>query len=71
VAFVFGGSEYGPTGEGFYRALVGVAPSFGVELISIRTGAPADIENAIDAFARTPDSGLVAAADGEQVRAPH
>ena len=64
VAFVFGGPEYGPTGEGFYRALAGIAPSFGVELIPIRTGTPADVENAIDTFARTPNSGLVAAADG-------
>ena len=64
VAFVFGGAEFGPTGEGFYRALSVVAPSFAIELNPIRVGTPADIERAIEAFARTPYGGLVAAADG-------
>jgi putative tryptophan/tyrosine transport system substrate-binding protein len=64
VAFVFGGTEYGPTGEGFYRAISGVAPSFAIDLIPIRVGSRADIEREIEAFANTPDGGLVAAADG-------
>ena len=64
VAFTFGGPEYGPTGEGFYRTLTGIAPSFGVDLIPIRTGTPTEVESAIDTLARTPNSGLVAAADG-------
>ena len=64
VAFVFGGAEFGPTGEGFYRALSAAAPSFATELKPIRTGTPANIERAIEAFARASDGGLVAAADG-------
>ena len=31
VAFVFGGADFGPTGEGFYRALSTVAPSLAIE----------------------------------------
>jgi putative tryptophan/tyrosine transport system substrate-binding protein len=64
VAFVFGGAEFGPTGEGFYRAISGVAPSFAIDLIPIRVGSRADIEREIEAFADTPNGGLVAAADG-------
>jgi putative tryptophan/tyrosine transport system substrate-binding protein len=64
VAFVFGGAEFGPTGEGFYRALSVAAPSFAAELKPIRTGTPANIERAIEAFARASEGGLVAAADG-------
>jgi putative ABC transport system substrate-binding protein len=64
VAFVFGGAEFGPTGEGFYRALADVAPSFAIELDPIRVGSPADIEHAVATFARAPNGGLVAAADG-------
>jgi putative ABC transport system substrate-binding protein len=64
VAFVFGGAEFGPTGENFYRALSAVAPSFAIELKPIRVGTPANIERAIEAFVRTSNDGLVAAADG-------
>ena len=64
VAFVFGGSEFGPTGEGFYRAISGAASSFAIELNPIRVGSPADIEREIEIFARASDGGLVAAADG-------
>jgi putative tryptophan/tyrosine transport system substrate-binding protein len=64
VAFVFGGAEFGPTGEGFYRAISGVAHSFAIDLIPIRVGSRADIEREIEAFAHTPNGGLVAAADG-------
>jgi putative ABC transport system substrate-binding protein len=64
VAFVFGGPEYGPTGVGFHRAVSEAAPAFGVELIPIQTGTPAEVEHAIDAFAATPSGGLVTAADG-------
>jgi ABC-type uncharacterized transport system substrate-binding protein len=67
VAFVFGGPEYGPTGVGFHRAIAEAAPAFGVELIPIQTGTPAEVEQAIDAFAATPNGGLVAAADGGSV----
>ena len=64
AGFVFGGPEYGPTGEGFYRALTGIAPSFGVDLVAIRSRAPADVESDLDAFAQMPNVGLIAAADG-------
>ena len=63
-AEVFGGAEFGPTGEGFYRAISGVASSFAIELNPIRVGSPADIEREIEIFARASDGGLVAAADG-------
>ena len=61
---MFGGAEFGPTGEGFYRAISGVASSFAIELNPIRVGSPADIERKIEIFARASDGGLVAAADG-------
>jgi putative tryptophan/tyrosine transport system substrate-binding protein len=64
VAFVYGGPEYGVTGGGFYRAAAEAAPSFGLELIPIRTTSATDVESAIEAFARAPNGGLVAAADG-------
>jgi putative tryptophan/tyrosine transport system substrate-binding protein len=64
VAFVFGGADFGPTGEGFYRALSTVAPSLAIELIPVRVGTPAEIERAIETFADRPNGGLVAAADG-------
>src|SRR5262245_42176253 len=43
VAFVFGGAEFGPTGEGFYRALSVVAPSFAIELRAPRTMSVRDV----------------------------
>jgi putative ABC transport system substrate-binding protein len=63
VGVVFGGPEYGPTGEGFYRALTGIAPSFDVDLVPIRTRAPADVESALDTLAQMPNVGVIAAAD--------
>ena len=42
VAFVFGGAKAGPTGEGFYGAISGVAPSFAIDLIPICVGSRAD-----------------------------
>ena len=63
VGLVFGGPEYGPTGEGFYRSLTDTAPSFGVDLVPLRTRAPAEVEKALDDFAQAPNVGLIAAAD--------
>jgi hypothetical protein len=42
VAFVFGGAEFGPTGEDFYSAISGVVPSFSIDLIPIRVDSRAD-----------------------------
>ena len=64
VAFVFGGLELGPTGEGFYRTVAAAAPTFGVEVTPIRAGKTSDgIDAAIDAFAAARGGGLLTAAD--------
>jgi putative ABC transport system substrate-binding protein len=63
VGVAFGGAETGPTGEGFYRALQAIAPSFSVHLTAIRLSNAADVEPAIDKFARQSDTGLIAAAE--------
>jgi ABC-type uncharacterized transport system substrate-binding protein len=62
VAFVFGGSDMGPTGENFYRAVVPVASTLSIELTPIRVKA-ADNLAAIDEFAANSEAGLVSAAD--------
>jgi putative ABC transport system substrate-binding protein len=64
VAFVFGGPELGPTGEGFFRTVTSAAPTFGVEITPIRAGKTSEgLDAAIDAFAAKPGGGLLAAAD--------
>jgi putative ABC transport system substrate-binding protein len=68
VGFVFGGPEYGPTGEGFYHALTSIAPSFGVDLVPLRTRTPEEVDSALEEFAQKPNVGLVAAADGGSQR---
>jgi putative ABC transport system substrate-binding protein len=66
VAYVFGGTDYGATGEGFYRTMVQAAASLSMELVPIRVsprGTPADVEAAINNFAAKPGGGLIAGAD--------
>jgi putative ABC transport system substrate-binding protein len=66
AAFLFGGSDYGPTGEGFHRELAPAAATLGLGLVAIRITAAmtrADIEAAIGEFAAKPGGGLITAAD--------
>jgi putative ABC transport system substrate-binding protein len=42
-----------------WRAIEAIAPSFGVRLTATDVQDPAEIERAIDVFAREPDGGLV------------
>jgi len=46
-------------GIGFFGAIQSVAPSIGVELIPLGLSEPAEIEQAIAAFARSANSGLI------------
>lgn len=62
AAFIFGGSDMGPTGENFYRAVVPVASALSLELTPIPVKA-ADNLLAVEEFAAKSDAGLVAAAD--------
>ena len=45
--------------QSFIRALQQAAPTFGVQVVPAETRNPADIERAIDAFARGPNGGLL------------
>jgi putative tryptophan/tyrosine transport system substrate-binding protein len=47
----------------YLRAAEAVAPSLGIELVPSRVESAADMEQAIGAFARVPDGGLVLPAD--------
>ena len=46
-------------GTGFFGAIQSVAPSIGVELTPLGLSEPAEIEQAIAAFARSANSGLI------------
>jgi putative ABC transport system substrate-binding protein len=48
----------------FLRATATLAPSLATELVPIRVQSPADIERAIESFARVPNGGLVLPPDG-------
>jgi putative ABC transport system substrate-binding protein len=64
VAVVFGGKDLGPSGEGFYGALVEAAPAMSLQLVPVLVSSPrADIEPAITEFAAKPGGGLIAVAD--------
>lgn len=63
VAVAFGGPSMGTTGENFYRALTSSAASSAVELTPIRINNAAEIEPAIEAFAKKPNGGLIGVAD--------
>jgi ABC-type uncharacterized transport system substrate-binding protein len=67
VAFVFGGTDFGSTGEGFHGVIAAAAATRGIELVPIRLGAgttAADIEAAVGKFAAQGGGGLIGAADG-------
>jgi len=67
AAFVFGGADFGSTGEGFYGVIAAAAATHGIELLPIRISAgttAADIEAAVGKFAAEGGGGLIAAADG-------
>ena len=49
-----------PNGIGSYAAMQGVAPSLGMETIPIGAQSANEIEQAITAFARSPNDGLIA-----------
>jgi putative ABC transport system substrate-binding protein len=61
-----------PAGLGQLRALQGVAPSFGVELVPVGIRDVGEIERGISAFAREPNGGLIvpAGAAGTIYREP-
>jgi putative ABC transport system substrate-binding protein len=67
VAFVFGGADFGSTGEGFHGAIATAARTRGIELVPIRisrdTGPP-DLETAVARFAAEEGGGLIVAAEG-------
>ncbi len=50
-------------GIGYLAAIHALAPSFGVEVSSVDVRVTSDIEQAIAAFARTPNGGLIVTAD--------
>jgi putative tryptophan/tyrosine transport system substrate-binding protein len=67
AAFIFGGADFGSTGEGFHGAIAAAAATRGIDLLPIRiSGATtaADIEGAVGKFAAEGGGGLIAAADG-------
>jgi putative ABC transport system substrate-binding protein len=51
--------EENPTSAGYFHELESRAPSFGVQLIRVPVRDAADIERAVDAFAREPNGGLI------------
>ena len=48
-----------PAGSGAYGAIQGAASSFGVEVVPIDTRDRSELEQAVAAFAQTPDGGLI------------
>src|SRR5262249_47812854 len=67
AAFVFGGADVGPAGEGFFGVIAAAAATHGIELLPIRISAgttAADVEAAVGKFAAEGGGGLIAAADG-------
>jgi putative ABC transport system substrate-binding protein len=52
----------------FFRPAETAAPSLAIELAASRVGNPADIERAIEAVARDPDSGLIIAPGSTMLR---
>jgi putative ABC transport system substrate-binding protein len=52
----------------FFRPAETAAPSLAIELAANRVGNPADIERAIEAVAREPDSGLIIAPGSTMLR---
>jgi putative ABC transport system substrate-binding protein len=63
IAFIFGGSQFGPFGENFYRALEPAAAALSVEVTPIRIRSDADVQSAIAELAAKPHDGLIAAAE--------
>jgi ABC-type uncharacterized transport system substrate-binding protein len=55
--------EKSPAWPGQLRAVEAVAPSFGVEIVPIGVNGPIEIENAISAFGREPNGGLIVMPD--------
>jgi len=53
-----------PTGVGEFGVLQGLAPSFGVEVVPLNVRDAAEIERAIEAFARSANSGLILTGSG-------
>jgi putative ABC transport system substrate-binding protein len=51
-----------PAGIGHFAAIQSVAPSFGVELVPLDIHDTAEIEPAVEAFARSSNGGLIVAA---------
>ena len=63
AAFIFGGSDFGSTGEGFHKVVAPAAAALSLELVPIRITATmtrAEIETAINDFAAKPGGGLIA-----------
>jgi putative tryptophan/tyrosine transport system substrate-binding protein len=57
-----------PSGTGQWGAIQSVAPSFGVELRAIDVHDAGEIERAVAAFARTPNSGMILTASAFSLR---
>jgi putative ABC transport system substrate-binding protein len=67
VAFVFGGTDFGSTGEGFHRVIAAAAATQGIELVPIRISigtTATEIETALGKFVAEGGGGLIAAAEG-------
>jgi ABC-type uncharacterized transport system substrate-binding protein len=62
VAFMFN-PEASPQSQFFMRAIEGAAPSLGVQPVAVPVRATADIEAAIENFARAPNGGLILPTD--------
>jgi putative ABC transport system substrate-binding protein len=56
-----------PAGLGQFGAIQSVAPSFGVEVSPVDMRDPAELERTLDAFARTPNGGLIVVSNPQSV----
>jgi putative ABC transport system substrate-binding protein len=62
VAVMFN-PDTSPQSKFFMRSIEAAAPSLGVQVIAVPVRATADIEPAIESFARTPNGGLILTSD--------